>query len=83
MNPIAINILFFGALKSYFGNTLQLSVNKGDSLADVLLKLQSSNGLATNILSSCQLAVNGTIVDNKFVLVEACEVAILPPFSGG
>ncbi len=83
MNHISINILFFGALKQYFGNTLQLSVNKGNSLADILLKLQSSNGLATDILSSCQLAVNGTIVENKFVLVEACEVAVLPPFSGG
>lgn len=83
MDHISLNILFFGALKSYFGNTLQLSVSIGDSLEDVILKLKSSNGLASDILSSCQLAVNGTIVNDKFVLLEPCEIAVLPPFSGG
>lgn len=83
MNHISINILFFGALKNHFESTLQLAVNKGDSLVDLLQKLKSSNGLASEILSSCQLAVNGTIVEDKFVLLEPCELAILPPFSGG
>lgn len=83
MDDISLNILFFGALKSYFGNTLQLTVNLGDSLEDVILKLRSSNGLASDILSSCQLAVNGTIVNDQFVLLEPCEIAVLPPFSGG
>ena len=83
METLELNILFFGALKAHFGSSMNLSVNKGINLFEVLKLLLEKRPDASNILASCQLAVNSNLVETEYIISESCELAILPPFSGG
>ncbi len=83
MENISIKILFFGSLKDWFGNFLELEVSKGIKLSKLLNILKESRPGSETILDSCQFAVNLQIEDNGFSISSPCEIAVLPPFSGG
>ena len=80
---IAITIVFFGALKSFFGSSMHMEVDADTKLAEIVHKLGKAKPEAMPIIKQCQLAVNSEIEGYDFVIHEACEIAILPPFSGG
>lgn len=83
MNKTEINILFFGVLKRFFGESILLSVENKSSIETVINMLIELNPEAADFLKSCQFAVNSNIIDAKYVITEKCELALLPPFSGG
>ena len=83
MEKININLLFFGPLKSYFGDKSNMPVPKGTQLSQILKKLLENKPDAKDILNSCQIAVNSEFKSTDYSIVQSSEVAILPPFSGG
>jgi molybdopterin converting factor small subunit len=83
MNIINIQIVFFGALKSHFGSHLQMSVPKGMALGQLVEILAEKAPAASEILTSCRIAVDSALEKENFTLRKSHEIAILPPFSGG
>ena len=83
MKMIALNILFFGSLKTYFGNHQLIEIPHGSSVKDLLLHLKQNVPEAGEILTSCQVAVNSMLEKDDYLLIDCHEIAILPPFSGG
>lgn len=83
MSSITLNILFFGPLKNFFGEKLSLIVPEGSVLEEVITKLKIISPEASDLLDSCKIAIDSTIEEPNFTLCKACEIAILPPFSGG
>jgi len=83
MNSINVHILFFGPLKTYFGNKVNLSLPNETLIKVLVTRLKEVSPEASSLLDSCKIAVNSIIENDDFQLVDSCEVAILPPFSGG
>jgi molybdopterin converting factor small subunit len=83
MEYINIRILFFGSLKSYFGNHLKLHVQKGLKVGSIINQLKEKTPEADKILSSCRIAVDEEVQDEEYELKKSGEIAILPPYSGG
>lgn len=83
MNIIKVQILFFGALKGHFGDHMMMSIPKGLVLAQLIEILKEKTPAASEILSSCQVAVDSGLEKEDFMLTKSHEIAILPPFSGG
>lgn len=83
MEKIEITLLFFGSLKQHFNNTAILSVNLGKTVSEILKELVAQNPETQKLFDICQFAVDSNIVDTNFMITRKCELAILPPFSGG
>jgi molybdopterin converting factor small subunit len=83
MESVEIKILFFGALKQYYGESMMLTLQAGILTQDVLKMLIERKPDAFEVLESSQVAVNSTIVASDYCITQACELAVLPPFSGG
>lgn len=83
MEQVKIEILFFGALKTFFGNNIVMNVSKGSSINDIIKYLQNKDAGANGVLNSCQVAVNSELEREGFIIERSCQLAILPPFSGG
>ena len=83
MQQISLIVLFFGALKPIFGNKRTITISVGCSISDVLGIFIQENALSTGVLQSCQTAIDSEIKDRNYKIVSDCELAILPPFSGG
>jgi molybdopterin converting factor small subunit len=83
MENIVLNVLFFGSLKTYFGNRQQLQVPMGLKLDAFINMLKEQSPAASGILVSCQVAVDNELQREDFSLQQPSEIAILPPFSGG
>lgn len=83
MDTIDINILFFGSLKTYFGDNLSMSISKGTQLVNILdiLKQKAPESIAE--LSYCKIAVDSVMENENYIIEKSSEIAILPPFSGG
>ncbi len=74
---IHVNLLLFGPLQDQFGKkqmTLQLPENT--TVLSLLEQLDLDSALV-------KVAVNGEIVSQTMNLVAECEIALLPPVSGG
>lgn len=83
MDTVSIRILFFGSLKAHFGDQLQMPVSRGLEVQDLIEILKTKSPGASDILLSCQVAVNSEVERTDFRIDQSCELAILPPFSGG
>jgi molybdopterin converting factor small subunit len=75
-----VKVLYFGVLKDYFGDSADVGLPEGASVADLL---QQQRDLANVALESIAVAVNRDYAKLTDVLHEGDEVALLPPVSGG
>lgn len=83
MNLLEHNLLFFGSLKSHFGNQMSIKVPKGVSLGTVIHMLNEKAPAASDILAVCRIAINTELEKEDFIMEQSCEIAFLPPYSGG
>ena len=83
MDTVDIKLLFFGSLKMHYGNQLQMHIPKGLLLGELMELLKEKSPGASEILTSCQVAVNSAIEHEDFAIDQSYEIAVLPPFSGG
>jgi molybdopterin converting factor small subunit len=83
MNTVNIRILFFGSLRAYFGDQMQMQVTHGLEIGDVMEILKTKSPDASDVLASCRVAVDSELEQCDFKLNQPHELAILPPFSGG
>lgn len=78
-----IKILLFGITRDIIGNsTLSLTVPRDQNVGSMLRELKSRYP-AFNELTSLLVAVNSEYADEKLVLKENDEIALIPPVSGG
>jgi molybdopterin converting factor small subunit len=83
MEQIDIIIRFFGGLKTFYSDSISLQLTKGTSVEEVIDKLLVMNSEAQEVLAISQLAIDSIIVPKDFIIIERCELIVLPPFSGG
>lgn len=83
MEQIQVNLIFFGSLKSYFGEKLQILVTKGINLNGIINVLIDNKPEATDILNTSLLAIDSELQNKEYKIYETVEIAVLPPFSGG
>ena len=70
-------VLLFGPLRDKFdSNSITIEMPNNCSLEDVLIHI----GIEVNLVKT---AVDGEIVPISTLLPDPCEIAILPPVSGG
>jgi molybdopterin converting factor small subunit len=75
-----INVLVFGQIAEITGNTSFAMVD----IADTDQLIERLHSLYPSLINSKYVvAVNKKVVQDNTSLYENCEVAILPPFSGG
>jgi molybdopterin converting factor subunit 1 len=79
-----IKVQLFASLRETAGaGQLTLEVAPGTTPRQVAQLLAERFPGFRNQLGSIAFAVNGEIVPPEMVLPEACELALLPPVSGG
>jgi molybdopterin converting factor subunit 1 len=83
-NEMKINIQLFASLREAVGTSqLSLEVKSGTTPRQVgELLAERFSGLRGH-LATISFAVNGEIVPPETVLSDSCELALLPPVSGG
>lgn len=83
MKNIQINVWFFGSLKDFFGEQVQLQIPNAINLGGLMHLFKEKSPLASQILSSSRIAVDNEFQDIDFVITHPHEIAFLPPYSGG
>ena len=74
---IHVNLLLFGPLQDQFGKKqMTLELPENTTVLSLLEQLDLDSTLV-------KVAVNGEIVPQTMNLVAECEIALLPPVSGG
>ena len=74
---IHVNLLFFGPLQDQLGKKqMTLELPENTTVLSLLEQLDIDSTLV-------KVAVNGEIVPQTMNLVAECEIALLPPVSGG
>lgn len=74
---IHVNLLLFGPLQDQFGKKqMALALPENTTVLSLLEQLDLDSTLV-------KVAVNGEIVPQTMNLVAECEIALLPPVSGG
>lgn len=74
-----LTIIIFGQLREITGNAVSVEqVNSTDELTAFLVRKYPELGSVP-----FKIAVNRQLVHENTVLAENCEVALLPPYSGG
>lgn len=75
-------IRVFGGLKDYFEPVFELNKNVS-SVSELREELCSLRPTASQLLEKCRFAVGNTIVDERALLLNSQEIAVMPPSSGG
>lgn len=83
MNKTPIKIICFAGLRKYFGSELTVLVETGASYSQVINELKVINPEATEILSSCRIAVNEDFISLEELLEPENILFLIPPSSGG
>ena len=83
MDKRAIKIICFAGLRKYFGNETTVDVESGDSYSVVIDGLKAINPEATEVLSSCRIAVNELFVQLSDPIKTESTIFLIPPSSGG
>ena len=83
MDKRAIKIICFAGLRKYFGNETTVLVESGDSYSVVIDGLKAINPEATEVLSSCRIAVNESFVQLSDPIKTENTIFLIPPSSGG
>jgi len=78
-----INILFFGILRDIANcSTINLTLSKGDTLADLRQQLATLYPKLT-AFKNYAMAVNETYAEGDYIIKENDVIALIPPVSGG
>lgn len=83
MDKRPIKIICFAGLRKYFGSEVTVLVESGASYSNVIDELKAVNPEATEVLSSCRIAVNEEFVSLKEPIGTENTVFLIPPSSGG
>lgn len=78
-----IRIKTFAVLKNYFQEEIELQVDPGSNILDILERLDKLNPKANHVLSHSLFALDEEMVDKTARLKEGDLLCILPPVSGG
>jgi len=83
MDKRPIKIICFAGLRKYFGNEITVLVKSGASYSEVIDELKAINPEATDVLSSCRIAVNEEFISLDEPLKTENILFLIPPSSGG
>ena len=83
MDKRSIKIICFAGLRKYFGNETTVFVEPEASYSKIIDELKSINPDATEILSSCRIAVNEEFISLEEPLKTENTLFLIPPSSGG
>ena len=83
---MTLDILYFAWVRERIGTSKETVDTKAATVAELLRELQGREeryAIALSDLSAVRVAVDQTLVDMDAPLVNAREVAIFPPMTGG
>jgi molybdopterin converting factor small subunit len=83
MDKRSIKIICFAGLRKYFGSETTVLVEPNASYSNVVDELKRINPEATEILSSCRIAVNEEFISLDEPLKTENTLFLIPPSSGG
>lgn len=78
-----ITLILFGALKDHFEPQMNLEIETEWTGNQLFQHLKSLKPTASDVLNSCQLAINNEFIHPEEVIPEGAQIVLLPPFSGG
>ena len=82
-----IKLVFFASLREELGcGSLEMELNRPLRLSDLIKQLEEKKGKHWGKVlarESVKIAINQEIVINDEFLTDGCEVAFLPPVTGG
>jgi molybdopterin synthase catalytic subunit len=81
---VQIRVLAFATAAEALGSDrLEVELATGATVGELSLSLQREHPSLVPLWSRLAIAVDGEIVDERAALHDGCEVALLPPVSGG
>lgn len=83
MDKRLIKIICFAGLRKYFGSEVTVLVESGASYSKVIVELKAIKPEATEVLSSCRIAVNEEFISLSEPLKPENTIFLIPPSSGG
>ena len=83
MDKRPIKIICFAGLRKYFGSETTVLVDFVASYSNVIEELKVINPEATEVLSSCRIAVNEEFISLSEPLKPENTIFLIPPSSGG
>lgn len=83
MDKRPIKIICFAGLRKYFGSETTVTVDPDASYSVVIDELKAFNPEATEVLSSCRIAVNEAFVSLSDQIKPENTIFLIPPSSGG
>jgi len=80
-----MNILVhnYAALKDYFESDMEVIIQQGGYVSDLIDLLIEKNPSSEKLLHKCRVAVNENITNLNYRLSDRDKIDILPPSSGG
>jgi MoaE-MoaD fusion protein len=75
--------LFAGLRERAKSATIEIELESGASVAQLLVRVAEQHPELTDLLGACRVAVDHAFVDTDHVLVADEELALIPPVSGG
>ena len=83
MEKRSVKIKCFAGLRKFFGSEVTVLVDQDSCYIKVIEALQLLNPEATEILSSCRIAVNEDFVQLSETMKQEDTLFLIPPSSGG
>jgi len=83
MDKRPIKIICFAGLRKYFGSETSVLVEPNSNYSKVIKTLQKLKPEATEVLSSCRIAVNEEFVQLNEPMKSENTLFLIPPSSGG
>lgn len=81
---VQVRVLFLGPSRDFAGtDTMELYLGPNARVADLRRALAQSLPQLAGALPTCRFAVDESFVRDDAVLRHGCEVAVIPPVSGG
>ncbi len=79
-----IEVLMFAAAREAAGSdAIQVDVIDDATAGDVMAAIGHQLPELASLLPSCRLAVDNSYIANESAVSAGCEVALIPPVSGG
>jgi len=84
MRAVFVRVLFFAGVKDAVGaDRVELALPEGSSVAEVRDRLKGRYSGAARHIDGSRLAVNQVFAEDRDILRDGDEVAVIPPVSGG
>jgi MoaE-MoaD fusion protein len=85
MGIMTVRILYFAIVRDRLGGLREeaLEVEDGTTAADLPALLEARHPELSGLLSRVRIAVDEDFVDPGAPLRDGCEIALIPPVSGG